>query len=207
MNRNARFWDKRADKYSQTPVRDDATYQKKLEITRSYLGPDMRVLEIGCGTGSTAIALAPCVRHILATDVSPRMIEIARGKAEAAQIRNVMFEARDIGELESPGGEYDVIMAHNVLHLVEDMEAAIADSYRMLKAGGVFVTSTAVIGDMTKVFRIILPVGRFLGLIPFVGVFNRAELKQSLTGAGFEIDHDWLPKKNAAVFIVARKPA
>ena len=67
------FWNKRADKYSKQPVPDEDAYRKKLEKTREYFRPDMDVLEIGCGTGSTAIAHAPYVRHILATDFSSRM--------------------------------------------------------------------------------------------------------------------------------------
>ena len=63
---------------------DQAAYERKLAITRECLNPDAQVLELGCGTGSTAIAHAPYVRHIRATDVSSRMIEIARSKAEVA---------------------------------------------------------------------------------------------------------------------------
>jgi cyclopropane fatty-acyl-phospholipid synthase-like methyltransferase len=62
MNDEARFWDKRAEKYAQRPLADQAAYEKKLEITRRYFNPDSVVLEIGCGTGSTALAHAPYVR-------------------------------------------------------------------------------------------------------------------------------------------------
>ena len=155
------FWNKRADKYSQRPISDEATYQKKLELTRGYLRPDMDVLEIGCGTGSTAIAHAPCVRHILATDFSERMIEIAREKARAAGIDNVTFAALPADGLDVPDASIDVVMAHNLLHLLEDRERVIADVHRMLKPGGVFVTSTACIGDMMPLLRLVIPVGRF----------------------------------------------
>ena len=47
MAHESDFWNKRADKYSQRAISDQATYQKKLEITRGYLRPDMDVLEIG----------------------------------------------------------------------------------------------------------------------------------------------------------------
>jgi ubiquinone/menaquinone biosynthesis C-methylase UbiE len=83
MNNEARFWDKRAEKYSQRPVADQNTYEKKLEITRTYFRPDSEVLEIGCGTGSTALAHAPYVKHILATDISPGMINIIHRGHEA----------------------------------------------------------------------------------------------------------------------------
>lgn len=207
MTRDSKFWNKRADKYSQRPVSDEATYRKKLEITREYFRPDMEVLEIGCGTGSTAIAHAPYVRHILATDFSSRMIEIARDRALAAGVDNVSFEARPADENDAPDATVDAVMAHNLLHLLDDRDRAIADVHRMLKPGGVFVTSTACLGDMMFLFRLIIPVGRFLRLFPMVKVFSAAELRESLESAGFEIDYEWQPKKNAAVFIVCRKLA
>jgi ubiquinone/menaquinone biosynthesis C-methylase UbiE len=205
MDRETAFWNKLADKYSRRPVSDEATYQKKLEITREYFKPDMEVLEIGCGTGSTAIAHAPYVKHIRATDFSPRMVEIAEEKAKAAGIDNVTFEALSVEATEAPAASVDVVMAHNILHLLEDKDQAIAGIHKMLKPGGVFVSSTACIGDMMFLFRLIVPVGRFLRLFPLVKVFSVAEFKDSLESAGFEIEHEWQPKKNAAVFIICRK--
>jgi ubiquinone/menaquinone biosynthesis C-methylase UbiE len=205
MSDAARFWDKRAEKYALRPVSDTATYERKLEITRGYFRPDSDVLELGCGTGSTALAHAPYVRHILATDISSAMIDIARRKAGAENIENVTFETRAAADHDLGESRFDVIMAHNLLHLLEDPEAVIAAAHRGLKPGGVFVSSTACIGDMSWYFRLIAPVGHFLRLIPLVKVFSQAELKQSQVAAGFEIDHEWLPKKNAAVFMVAVK--
>ena len=207
MARESKYWNKRADKYAQRPVSDETTYQKKLEITRKYFRPDMEVLEIGCGTGSTAIAHAPYVRHIIATDFSSRMIEIARDKAQAAGVDNVTFEARPADENDVPDDSVDAVMAHNLLHLLEDREQVIADVYRMLRTGGVFVTSTACIGDMMFLLRLMIPIGRFLRVFPLVKVFSVADLKASLENAGFEIDYEWQPKKNAAAFIICRKLA
>ena len=199
------FWDKRAYKYSLRPVGDEATYQRKLEITRRYFREDMDVLEIGCGTGSTAIAHAPYVRQVHATDISPRMIDIARDKAKAAGIENVTFEVQAANVIDAPDSSLDVVMAHNLLHLLDDREQVIGTVYRKLKPGGVFVTSTACIGDMMLPLRLIVPVGRFLRVFPPVKVFSVADLKASLENAGFEIDYEWLPKKHAAAFIVCRK--
>ena len=205
MDRETRFWNKLADRYSRRPIADEATYEKKLEVTRSYFRPDMQVLEIGCGTGSTAIAHAPFVGHILATDLAPRMIEIATDKAQAANIDNVTFRDSSVEALQLPDASLDAVMAHNLLHLLEDREPVIADIHRMLKPGGVFVTSTACIGDMMLLLRLIVPVGRFLRLFPLVKIFSAEDLKNSFENAGFEIDYEWQPKKHAAVFIVCRK--
>ena len=205
MDRETAFWNKLADKYSRRPVADEAAYQKKLDATREYFEPDMEVLEIGCGTGSTAIAHAPYVKHIRASDLSTRMVEIAKDKAKAAGIDNVTFEALSVDALDVPDASIDVVMAHSVLHLLEDKERVIADFHQMLKPGGVFVSSTACIGDMMLPLRLIIPVGRFLRLFPLVNIFSVAELKDSLANAGFEIDYEWQPKKSAAAFIICRK--
>jgi SAM-dependent methyltransferase len=133
------------------------------------------------------------------------MIEIARDKAKTAGIDNVTFEVSSVEGLDVPDGSIDVVMAHNILHLLEDRERAIADIHRMLKPGGVFVSSTACIGDMMLPLRLIIPVGRFLRLFPLVKIFSVAELKESVENAGFEVDYEWQPKKSAAAFIIWKK--
>jgi ubiquinone/menaquinone biosynthesis C-methylase UbiE len=205
MDQSAKFWDRIAKRYSKRPIADEATYQKKLEITREYLRPDMEVLEFGCGTGSTALLHAPFVKHILATDISSKMIEIAQGKADAQNVENVTFRCTAIDTLSLPDQTLDAVLGLNILHLVENKDAVIAKIHKMLKPGGVFVTSTACIADMMRIFRVVVPVGRFLRLIPMVKVFSTKELQDSLTDAGFKIDYQWQPGKNKAVFIVAKK--
>lgn len=206
MSQPAKFWDKIATKYSKTPISDEAAYQRKLEITRQYLTQEMNVMEFGCGTGSTALAHAAHVKHILATDISANMLEIARSKAKAAEIANVDFVQTSLDDLEAQTGTFDVIMGHSVLHLLEDRHAALTRVYDLLKPGGVFISSTACLGDRLGFLKFLLPITRFLGIFPLVRVFTEAQLIQSLSKAGFEIEQQWRPEKAIAVFVVASKP-
>ena len=205
MDKSEKFWDKIAGRYSKQPVADEAAYLKKLKVTREYFRPDMEVLEFGCGTGSTAICHAPYVKHIQAIDISSKMIEIARGKADAKNIDNVAFKRSSIDEFIVPNQTIDVVLGLSILHLLENKDEVIARVYKMLKPGGIFVTSTACIGDSMKFFKIVAPIGKFLGLMPLVKVFTTTALEDSLTDAGFEIDYQWQPEKNKGVFIVAKK--
>lgn len=205
MAQPSQFWDRHAKGYAKRPVADEAAYQKKLRVTQDYLKPDMEVLEFGCGTGTTAIIHAPYVRHIRAIDISSRMLEIARAKAESDSIENVTFEQSSIDELNADDASYDAVMGHSILHLLENKEIAIASVYRVLKPGGVFVTSTACLGGTMLALRVILPVGRFLGLLPLVKFFTAEELEADLTDAGFRIDYQWQPDTRKSVFIVAKK--
>jgi ubiquinone/menaquinone biosynthesis C-methylase UbiE len=203
---SSRFWDFIAKRYARQPVADEAAYQRKLEVTRQSLKPDMQLLEFGCGTGSTALVHAPLVRHIRAIDISAKMLAIARSKAEAGQVENVTFEQAAIDTFTAPDGHFDAVLGLSILHLLADKEAVIAKVHGMLKPGGVFVTSTVCLGDTMAFFRFIAPVGHFLGLLPLLKVFTVQDLVDSLSGAGFVIDHQWQPSKGKAVFIVARKP-
>ena len=209
MSRSARFWDRHAEGYSRKPIADEAAYQKKLQVTREYFRPDMAVLEFGCGTGSTAILHAPYVQHIRAIDISSKMIEIAQAKADAQSIENVTFEQSTIEELNVPDQSVDAVLGLSILHLLKNKEAAIAKVYRMLKPGGIFVTSTVCLGNGMSYFKVIGPIGKFFGLMPTVKVFTMAQLESSLTNAGFDIDHRWQPGEGKSsfrsVFIVAKK--
>jgi 2-polyprenyl-3-methyl-5-hydroxy-6-metoxy-1,4-benzoquinol methylase len=133
------------------------------------------------------------------------MIEIAQGKANAEKIANVTFERLTIDAFSVADETLDAVLALSILHLLENKEDVIAKVHRMLKPGGIFVTSTACLGDTMKFIKLIAPIGKFLGLMPLVKVFTTNELKESLTGAGFHIDYQWQPAKGKAIFIVAKK--
>jgi ubiquinone/menaquinone biosynthesis C-methylase UbiE len=206
MAQSTQFWDKIAEGYAKKPIEDEASYQKKLQVTRDYFHPDMEVLEIGCGTGSTALIHAPHVKHIRAIDFSEKMIAIATEKANQQKISNVTFEKASIDELKIPSQSLDMVLALSILHLLENKEATIDRVYEMLKPGGLFVTSTTCLGDAMSWFKLIAPIGKVLGFFPLVKVFTVQDLMSSLTATGFTLDYQWQPSKEKAVFIVAKKP-
>ena len=201
----ARFWNRIARRYAKRPVADEDAYQHKLKITRSYLRPDMNLLEIGCGTGSTALAHAPLVGHIDAIDFSEAMIGIARDKAAAAGVSNVSFRCLAIADLDAPAAAYDMVLGLSILHLLDDWRALIARVHALLRPGGLFVSSTACIADIMPLFRLVAPLGSAVGVLPRVSIFTAEALRAAITGAGFSIEHDWQPAPRQALFIVARK--
>jgi len=208
LEKATKFWDRVALRYSKSPVADEDAYQRKLEITRQYLKSDMVVLEFGCGTGSTALANSPYVKEIQAIDFSLNMIQIAQEKAASSNVENVTFKQANINELSISDQSFDVVMGHSILHLLENKSEVISKVYRILKSGGIFVSSTMCLGDSFKfkVMKFFVSIGAYFGLLPTLSTFTTKELLASLVNAGFEIDYQWQPKENSAVFIVAKKP-
>jgi ubiquinone/menaquinone biosynthesis C-methylase UbiE len=206
MSPSPKFWNKVAAKYAASPVGDEAAYQRKLGVTQSYFRPDMKVFEFGCGTGSTAIVHAPHVAHIHATDISERMIEIAQGKADAAEIENITFETLVFDAYDPPEASYDAVLGLSILHLLDDLDAAIAKVHRMLKPGGFFASSTVCLGQTMWWLWPVLKLGRLTGKVPLVKFLRIKPLEASLIRAGFRIDHKWQQGGKAA-FIVAVKDA
>jgi len=200
------FWNKSAARYAKSRIRDETSYQKKLTITQEYLQPDGSVLEFGCGTGSTAIIHAPHVKQIIATDISDRMVNIAEQKARDAGIKNVTFQQGTLDSLNLEAESFDAVLGLNILHLIKDLEATLSSVHDLLKPGGIFVSSSALLNDISFIWRWLIPPMQALGLAPYVNPFSKQELVSMLNQAGFGIEHEWQPGKDS-VFIVARKGA
>lgn len=204
--RDAKMWNRIANHYSKQPIQDETSYQTKLSITRRYLHPNSKVLEFGCGTGGTALLHASFCRHIDAIDFSKNMIDIAKAKAAEQGVTNVKFDAVGVDRLEAPDQSYDVVLGLNVLHLLPTMDHVLNKVNRLLKPGGVFVSSTPCLTDQVPGFvRWVAPVGRFLGVFPPLVFFTKKELLERLDQAGFEAEEEFHPGKDKAVFLVARK--
>ncbi len=198
------FWDKNAPRYAKSPIRDEETYRKKLAITQEYFKPDWSVLEFGCGTGSTAIIHAPYVKHIVATDISEKMLEIAKRKARDAGVENISFRQGTLEGIKPEKEAFDAILGLNVLHLLEDVDSTLSRVHELLKPGGIFVSSTALVGEISFLWRLLIPAMQLLRLAPYVNRFGKEELISKLTKAGVRVDQEWQPGK-ASVFIVAKK--
>lgn len=205
---DVRFWDRIARKYATDPIKDLAGYERTVARTRQLLDARATVLEIGCGTGTTALSLAPSVSHIFATDVSAEMIAIAQEKAASGTSKNVTFmvapASRDLGT----EALYDAVLAFNVLHLIGDRAAALAQARRVLKPGGLLISKTPCLSEMNPFIRIAVPIARWLGKAPSVSFFDAATLETEITRAGFTITErarHGSGRNDPRIFLVAQR--
>ena len=98
MSTDATFWNNVAEDYAARPVELPEAFERKIEITIGRMKPDDAVLDIGCGTGSLALRLAPFGGELHGLDISEEMIRIAKGKAEAQDVRNACFHVGPFDE-------------------------------------------------------------------------------------------------------------
>lgn len=206
MQDSVRFWDKHAPGYVARPMRDVASYEKAMARVRSYLSSEHEVLEIGCGSGSTALLLAPHVKHITASDISGKMIEFGREKAVKQGIQNVSFVHSGAQEDALQSQSYDVVMGFNVVHLLPDAGAAIEQFHNQLKPGGLLITKTPCVGDVAFYWRWLIKLAQLVGYAPFVRFFKQDELARLMESKGFSvIETGNYPASPMGRFIVARK--
>ncbi|KRR07644.1 ubiquinone biosynthesis protein UbiE [Bradyrhizobium jicamae] len=205
---DAQFWDRAARKYASDPIADMAGYERTLERTRHYLKGVEAAFEFGCGTGTTALKLAPSVGRIVATDVSGEMIAIAREKAKAEGCSNATFEVARPERAPWPDGSFDVAFGFNVLHLVAEREAALRGVHRLLRPGGLFISKTPCLKEMNSLLRLALPLMQLVGKAPYVAFLSAEDLEREMSAAGFEIverARHASRGKDARPFVVARK--
>lgn len=206
----ARFWDQAAPKYARSKIADPAGYQHTLERTLALLGSDDSVLELGCGTGTTALALAGAVDRYLATDISAGMITIAKAKTDATPTDGLQFRTATAETLAEPPASFDAILAFSYLHLVRDLPGTLARIHALLRPGGLFVSKTPCVGEMNLLIRrVLLPAMTAVGKAPHVALFTAAELTHQVDQAGFDIlanERHATRGTDLRPYIVARKP-
>lgn len=203
---NATFWDKAAEKYARDPISDPAAYARTRDRMRAILQPHHKALEIGCGTGSTALELADRVSSYTATDVSPQMIAIAQRKQTAGTPAHLKFEVASASRL--PPGPHDVILALNLLHLLPDLESVLGRIYAALPSGGLLIAKTGLLKDGPKLLPwVVIPAMRAVGKAPYVRNLGASELLDLLHKTGFSVT-ETVPQKGMVprLFTVATKP-
>lgn len=102
------------------------------------IGPDSRVLDVGCGVGMTPTYLAKTIGcHVTGIDIREAMIARSNERALREGVaNNVSFRVADAAALPFGDDAFDVVMCESVLALVEDQSSVLAEMHRVLKPGG-----------------------------------------------------------------------
>lgn len=156
------FWDRIAKLYDFAECLNGKVYNEMLEITRQLVPLHSRVLECAAGTGELSLAAAIKAKSVVCTDNSEKMLGVAKRKANKQGAYNITFERQNIFALDHPDESFDVVIAGNVLHLLDDPEKALTELWRVTKRGGrillpTFMTQnkSAASGTMLKLYTLL----------------------------------------------------
>jgi SAM-dependent methyltransferase len=103
----------------------------------AHLGPQVRLLDVGCGPGTITADLAGRVGEVVAVDNAPAAVEACRAELAAKGVSNATVEEADVYRLPFPDGSFDAVHAHQVLQHLGDPVAALAEMRRVCRPGGV----------------------------------------------------------------------
>lgn len=95
-----------------------------------------RILDVGTGTGRILELLGRNAEEGVGVDMSREMLAVARARLQRADLSNCLVRQADMYQLPYPGGMFDVVTLHQVLHFAEKPESAIAEAARVLAPGG-----------------------------------------------------------------------
>lgn len=135
------FWDKVAWIYDVfANVINRKANRALCAAVEKLISPGDDVLECACGTGLLSGVIAPKCNSLTATDFSANMLKRARKKY--GKYGNVKFEQADILQLRYPSQRFDVVVAANVIHLLDEPYKALSELDRVCKPGGKIIIPT-----------------------------------------------------------------
>lgn len=148
------------------------------------------VIEFGCGTGLFTKAIAKNAKHIVATDLSDEMLEMA--KIRLSSFPNVTVQKADCCRTSFPSARFDTVLMVNLIHVIENPSDALQESCRILRNGGKLLVASGTNYSATE-SELTRRVTRFLerfGMPPSYYQANLSpdELAVLVEGAGFRVD-------------------
>jgi len=158
---------------------------RMLELASEAVRGKGRVLEVAAGTGIVTSAIARTSDSIVATDYAVAMVEALGQRVQNTGLKNVTCEQADIYALPYLAGEFDAVVAANVLHLVPDLPAAIQALRNVTKPGGLLVAPTFC-HDQTKVSWVLSRLFAVSGF-PCHRRFTTRSLRGALEDNGLQI--------------------
>ena len=164
---------------------------RRMTVEMAAAAPGEAALDVGCGTGSLAIALKAAVGasgEVTGIDASPEMIEQARRKAAKAGAK-ADFRVALIEELPFGEGEFDLVLSSFMLHHLPDdvKRKGLAEVRRVLKPGGRFLavdfgsTSQSVGGHLLSIFGHSHGQASLEALAPAMGEAGFTEVETGVT--------------------------
>ncbi len=115
---------------------------RMMELASQAVRGKRKVLEVAAGTGIVTEAIAETSQSVVATDYAEAMVDELEKRIQRDGLSNVTCGQADIYALSYPAGEFDAVVAANVLHLVPDLSAAIQALRKVSIPGGLLVAPT-----------------------------------------------------------------
>lgn len=132
-------WDRRAGAFDDEEGHGLVSEEQRLawlDLLSRLVGPaPRRVLDVGCGTGFLALRFAELGHTVTAIDLSPKMIDRARRRAEEAN-HNIDFRVGNAVTLDIPDATYDLVIARHVIWNLAEPARGAAEWLRVLRPGG-----------------------------------------------------------------------
>lgn len=196
------YWDRHASRYDRSVALFRRPLATMLQRLQAELTGCHRVLEVAAGTGIATVVAARVAREVLATDYSAEMVEQLTRRIGREGLANVTCERRDLYDLRLPPA-FDAVVCANALHLVADLEGALAALTSVVRPGGKVIVPTFA-HDETLLSR---AVSRLLAVTGFPGArrFTLATLQSAVSRAGLLVSSaETLPGILPIAFVSAR---
>lgn len=178
------FWDVVSSKVKSKPDKNTSIAINKL---KKYLTIESNVLDFACGNGIVSFQINNEVMQITGIDTSKNMILCANAYANENNISNLNFFELDIFDDSLNNSNFDIILAFNVLPYIEDLDTLFNRINNILKTNGLFISSSACLGNKKSFLSKLVWFVSKVGIIPKFNFLKNDDLKNKILKSGFEL--------------------
>jgi len=186
-NKEVGYWATAASRYDRFYSAPSSASRIKQQATLIINGTKMRredtVLELGCGSGRYTREFVKTGAHVVANDISPDMIQLARSNSPDA-----VYFVSSATDLPLSGNRFDVVVGNSVLHHIADLDEVIQEIKRVSKKNArLFFLEPNMLNPVICLIKNVPPIKRLAGDSPDERAFTPSELKTAFYRNGILI--------------------
>lgn len=181
-----------SDHFDDTPLGFWERYGQRT-VERLRLAPGSTVLDVGCGTGASALPAAEKVApngRVIGVDLAEKLLALGRAKAASQGLQNIEFRVGDMQHLGFPDAHFDAIISVFSIFFVPNMEQQVRELWRMVRPGGRLAITTwgphfwqPMYGRWLEAIQRLRP-DLYSGFNPWDRITTPEAVKQLLLGGG-----------------------
>ncbi len=175
-------------------------------LFKKYINKNTTLLEVGCGSSTTSLYLAPNLKEFVGIDISEEALSLSRKKAKELGVTNAKFVKGDCFKMPFKDGSFDMVWSQGLLEHFDNPKGILKEKVRVCKKGGRIITSVPALWSIHKAWYVATRPKLLRNMWPWTEqTFYTKQMLNKLVPKGASIEKTYHYKKYGVMIQILRK--